>query len=308
MKIDVVIVNWNAGVQLLECVDSVIQYGQPFVGQVIVVDNGSSDGSESAVENLPGLTLIRAGANLGFGKACNVGATHANAEYLLFLNPDARLFADSLAGVLDFMVEPENAKVGICGVQLIDEAGQVARSCARFPSVSGVVAHATGLERLIPVLGHTMNEWDHATTREVDQVIGAFFLIRQAVFQAIQGFDERFFVYFEEVDASYRARQLGWSSVYFADAQAFHAGCGSSRQIKAKRLFYSLRSRILYAFKHFNPPGAAIVLFASLFIEPLSRSALALGRCSWAFFKETWLAYGMLFCWLPEWVFTGRTR
>lgn len=308
MKIDVIVVNWNAGTQLCECVDSVIQHGQPFVGQIIVVDNGSSDGSENAVEGLPNVTLIRAGANLGFGKACNMGAAHANAEFLLFLNPDARLFADSLDKALDFMQRTENAKVGICGVQLVDEDGHIARSCARFPSAGGFVAHATGLDRIVPTLGHFMSEWDHATTRQVDHVIGAFFLLRRSVFDAVHGFDETFFVYLEDLDISYRAKQLGWSSVYFADVQAFHAGGGTSRQVKAKRLFYSLRSRILYAFKHFNPFAATLVLLATLFMELPSRSVLAVGRCSWASLKETWAAYSMLFRWLPEWIFKGVTR
>lgn len=306
--ITIIIVNWNAGQQIRECIDSISQHGDGMVRDTIVVDNGSVDGSDFSVEGLPNITLIRAGENLGFGKACNLGAARANSEFILFLNPDARLYPDSLAKVLDFLQGQENAKVGICGVQLIDEDGHIARSCARFPSVNSVVAHATGLVRIIPILGHSMSEWDHMTTRQVDQVIGAFFLIRKCVFDVIRGFDEKFFVYFEEVDVSYRAKQLGWSSVYFADAQAFHAGGGTSNQVKAKRLFYYHRSRIIYAFKHFNPFAATVVLLATLFIEPLSRTALAVGRCSWSSLNETWAAYGMLFRWLPEWVSKGVTR
>ena len=93
--ISVIIVNWNAGIQLRECVDSVIQYGRPLVEQIVVVDNGSTDGSETAIEGLPSVTLIRVGANLGFGRACNLGAANSNSEFLLFLNPDARLFPDT---------------------------------------------------------------------------------------------------------------------------------------------------------------------------------------------------------------------
>lgn len=304
----IVIVNWNSGPQLRACVESIIQYGTPLVGQIIVVDNGSTDGSENAVEGMPGVTLLRTGENLGFGKGCNLGATMAENEFLLFLNPDARLFAGSLAKTIEFLQTPENSKVGICGVQLIDEHGHLQRSCARFPSASGFFAHASGIERLIPTLGHPMSEWDHATTRQVDQVIGAFFLIRRHVFEALRGFDERFFVYFEEVDLSYRAKQLGWSSVYFAGAQAFHAGGGTSRQVKAKRLFYSLRSRILYSYKHFNLFLASAVLLTTLFVEPLSRSVLAVGRRSWPFLRETWSGYGMLFRWLPKWIFRRGAR
>jgi GT2 family glycosyltransferase len=307
-KMRVIIVNWNAGSQLRECVDSIIQYGQSLVGQIVVVDNGSTDGSASVVADLPQVTLVQAGANLGFGKACNLGAAHADSDFVLFLNPDARLFPDSLTRIVDFMRRPENAQVGICGVQLVDEDGHVARSCTRFPTTIGFVAHAVGLDRIIPTLGHFMGEWDHATTRQVDHVIGAFFLVRQSVFNALDGFDERYFVYLEDLDFSYRARQLGWSSVYLAEAQAFHAGGGTSRQVKARRLFYSLRSRILYAFKHFNPLAAILVLFATICIEPLSRSLLAVGRLSYAALKETWSAYGMLIRWLPDWIFKGKTR
>lgn len=294
--------------QLRECIDSVIQFGETTVGRIIVVDNGSTDGSERAAENLPNVRLIRTGANFGFGKACNIGAVHANSEFLLFLNPDARLYPDSLIKSKDFMQRSENSKVGICGVQLVDEDGHIARSCARFPEANGFVAHAMGMDRMIPTFGHFMTEWDHSTTRQVDHVIGAFFLVRRCIFETLHGFDETFFVYLEDLDFSYRAKQLGWSSIYFADAQAFHAGGGTSRQVKAKRLFYSLRSRILYAFKHFNLFSATLVLLATLLIEPVSRSVLAVGLGSWPSLKETWTAYGMLFRWLPDWILKGTTR
>lgn len=308
MQLSIIVVNWNAGAQLRTCIDSIAQYGAGLVKQTIVVDNGSVDGSDASVEGLPNVTLIRAGANLGFGKACNLGARQAKSDYLLFLNPDAALYSETLPKALAYMQDPANAKVGICGVQLIDETGHVSRSCARFPSFAGFAAHAAGLVRFVPHLGHAMAEWDHAQTRQVDQVIGAFFLVRRDLFEALHGFDERFFVYFEEVDFSYRARQAGWNSVYLADAQAFHAGGGTSNQVKARRLYYSLRSRLLYAFKHFSWLGAVVVLLATLLIEPLSRSALTLLRRSWSGLKETWAAYGMLWRWLPQWVFKGVTR
>ena len=308
MLTDVIVVNWNAGIQLHECVESVLRYDRHLIKQIVVVDNGSTDDSERAVETRPDVTLIRTGVNLGFGKACNQAAKHTNGQFLLFLNPDAQLFPGSLANAIEFMQRPENSKVGICGIQLVDENGNIAHSCARFPTASGFVAHATGLDRVVPTLGHFMSEWDHASTRPVDHVIGAFFLVRRHVFEALHGFDETFFLYLEDLDFSYRANQLGWSSVYLVDAQAFHAGGGTSRQVKAKRLFYSLRSRILYAFKHFNPLAATITLLVTLLVEPVSRSALALARGSWASMEETMSAYRMLYRWLPEWVFQGATR
>ena len=312
LSLSIVIVNWNAGSQLAEAVASIEKYHHGLVSSVVIVDNASTDNSLERVETLQDLAfkplIIRNSENCGFGKACNLGAKHTQSEYLLFLNPDAALYVDTLPKALAYMENPVNAKVGICGVQLLDEAGHVSRSCARFPSAVGFVAHAVGLDRFYPRLGHFMAEWDHAQTRRVDHVIGAFFLVRRDLFNALHGFDERFFVYLEDLDFSYRACQSGMHSVYFADAQAFHAGGGTSNQIKARRLFYSLRSRLLYAFKHFSWMGAFTVLLTTLLVEPLSRSALALLRRSWAGLKETWAAYGMLWRWLPQWVFKGDTR
>lgn len=307
-NVDCIIVNWNSGNQLRKCISSIGNCNHAAVREVIVVDNGSMDGSEEFSVDCSKFALIRAGVNFGFGKACNLGTKQASADYFLFLNPDAALYSDTLEKSLAFMQNPINAQVGICGVQLVDESGHVARSCARFPSAGGLVAHAIGLDRIFPRLGHFMAEWPHDTTREVDHVIGAFFLVRRALFESLGGFDERFFVYLEDLDFSLRARQAGWRTVYLADVQAFHAGGGTSNQVKARRLFYSLRSRLLYAAKHFSAGGAALVFLATLLLEPLSRTALALARRSWPALTETWAGYAMLWRWLPQWVFKGVTR
>lgn len=307
--INIIIVNWNAGNLLRACLNSIQSLDKKSNLKTFVVDNSSSDGSEKIAKEFSGTSLIQAGENLGFGKACNLGAKNSgDSDYLLFLNPDAALYPDSLKKAVDFMQNPTNAKVGICGVQLMDESGHVARSCARFPSVSGFVAQAIGLDKLLPQLGHFMTEWTHDSNRVVDQVIGAFFLVRRSLFDSIGGFDERFFVYFEEVDFSFRARQAGWSTVYLADVQAFHAGGGTSNQVKARRLFYFLRSRLLYVAKHFSFTGAALVFTTTLLVEPFSRSTPALIRCSWSALRETWQGYAMLSRWLQQWMFKGVTR
>jgi len=305
----IVIINWNSCLQLDQCLHSIAQAQQDgFQFECVVVDNASTDGSEGCVAKHPDVTLIRSPLNLGFGKACNIGAQQATGDFLLFLNPDAAVYPETLEKAISFMRDPANAQVGICGVQLIDQNGHVARSCARFPSVAGFLAHSVGLDRVFPRLGHFMAEWPHDITRDVDHVIGAFFLVRRSLFESLGRFDERFFVYLEDLDFSYRARQAGWRSVYLANAQAFHAGGGTSHQVKARRLFYSLRSRLLYAAKHFSKSGAALVFLATLLLEPLSRSAWALMRRSLPSLKETWQGYGMLWCWLPQWVFKGVTR
>lgn len=303
MAIDIVLVNWNAGSQLAEAVTSIIRYHHGLVSSVIIVDNASSDDSLARVEalgNLPfPIQIVRNTENRGFGAACNQGAALAGSEYLLFLNPDAAFYKNTLPKTLAYMQNPSNATVGICGVQLLDEVGKVSRSCARFPTALGFMAHATGLNRLFPRLGHVMAEWDHGQTRQVDHVIGAFFLVRRDLFEMLGGFDERFFVYLEDVDFSYRVRRAGWHSVYLADVQAFHAGGGTSGRVKAKRLFYSLQSRLLYGFKHFRPWQAWGLLFTTVIVEPWSRLAFALLRGSWSDARHTAQGYAILLRALP---------
>lgn len=273
------------------------------IERVVIVDNASNDGSldDLASATLP-IDIVKNADNVGFAKACNLGAQGSCADYLLFLNPDTRLHASSLTTPLTFMAVETNRFVGICGIQLLDDHNAVSRSCARFPSLSGFLIAMFGLNKLMPntFKSHCMKEWDHSTSREVDQVIGAFFLIRRRLFEHLGGFDIRFFVYFEEVDLSLRARQEGWTSYYLAETQAYHKGGGTSEQIKAARLFYSLRSRLLYGFKHFSRPQATLLALATLVIEPITRLTFALLRGAIPAAAQTVQAYSMLYRALPQ--------
>lgn len=308
--IDIVIVNWNSGSQLKDCVQSIIEFNSNKVSKILVIDNNSTDSSLSQLRDRTSdfnisVQIVRNKINNGFGTACNQGAALSTTEYLLFLNPDAALRENTIHTALDFMDEPLNSSVGICGVQLEDTSGHISRSCSRFPRPLFVLAQALGLNRFFKQFGSAMMEWPHDQTREVDQVIGAFFLVRRSLFEALNGFDERFFVYYEEVDFSYRSRQVGWLSFYLSEAQAFHSGGGTSNQVKARRLFYSQRSRLLYAHKHFNPVGVSIVWLVTMLIEPISRTIMSIWQRSWLSFRELWHAYLMLCRWIPLWLLKG---
>lgn len=279
--VDIVIVNWNSGSLLRQCLASITSALEDgaIAARVVVVDNASRDGSCDDL-SLPGhaLEVIRNLSNAGFAAACNQGARQTVGEYVLFLNPDTRLLPGALAIPLQFMQQAENARIGICGVQLFDDQGRLARSCARFPSLGNILAKMLGLTGIFPRAGMTMREWDHLESRRVDQVMGAYFLVRRSVFEALGGFDQRFLVYFEDVDFALRARQAGWGSHYLVSARIYHTGGGTTRNIKARRLFYFLRSRILYAGKHFSLPGAVTHMALTLVLEPLARLVFALGR------------------------------
>ena len=303
MNLNIIIVNWNSGKQLGKCLSSISHFGSESVTKIVVVDNGSIDGSIDELKHydLP-LEVIRNKKNMGFARACNQGAALCDSHYLLFLNPDTELFENSLSVPLAFMNDDANADVGICGIQLVDKQGHIARSCARFPSLPRFAFQSIGLNKL-PALrsfGIHMQDWEHLETKKVDHVIGAFFLVRHSLFKLLNGFDERYFVYLEDIDFSFRAKQLGWNSIYHSGAQAFHAGGGTSRQIKATRLFYSLRSRLLYGLKHFSLWRAYILIALTLLVEPVSRTVFSLLRGGIGDVYNTWSGYRMLYRDLPD--------
>lgn len=299
-------VNFNAGDQLIHLISSVKKHHADLVASVIVVDNGSWDNSMDLLHahsgDLPfAMHVFHNDNNLGFAAACNQGAAKSTADYLLFLNPDTRLLDNSLKLPVRFMENPGNETVGIVGIQLLDDNDRLTKTCSYYPRLSHFVNKALGLDRLVPehFLTGFMSDWDHKTSRKVDVVMGAFYLVRRSLFEALGGFDERFFVYFEEGDFSLRARLAGYETYYLAEAQAYHRGCGVSDQLKAKRLFFSWQSRIRYANKHFGWTRANLLLLVTLFIEPFSRLVANAANGSLIELKETLRGYYLLWRSLP---------
>lgn len=296
--VDIVIVNWNSGHYLADCLAS-IEHLQPQgyrIASVSVIDNASRDESaDVAAPTLP-LAIVRNRCNTGFAAACNRGARLGRADLILFLNPDTRLTAQSLAGAIPHFTASED--VWVTGIRLVDEHGDVQRGCCRIPTAARYVARAIGVDRLLPSLGYVMTDWPHDTTRAVDHVIGAFYLIRRNAFERLGGFDERFFVYQEDLDLSLRVQASGGRCLYVSEADAYHAGGGTTRSIRSTRLFYAARSRLQFARKHFGPAGIVAVWAASLTIEPLVRTGAALWHRSANEMAEAWRAYIQLIRWL----------
>lgn len=283
----IVLVNWNAGDQIKACLDSVAAAGRAgFDVAVVVVDNGSTDGSADFLKaanpypDLP-VTLVEAGENLGFGRGCNLGAAKdAEArgrapDFVLFLNPDTEVRPDTfqkLAATPD-LTDPE---IGILGVQMVDETGRVQHTCSNFPTAANFAAKLTGLNRLFSRSDwaqHHMTAFDHQSDRTVDQVMGAFFMVRGALFQDLGGFDPQFFVYFEEVDFARRAKAAGFTSRFLAGPQIFHRAGGTTESVKGFRQYLSVSSRLRYFRKHSGPGGRAAIWALSFVIEPLARIA-----------------------------------
>jgi GT2 family glycosyltransferase len=277
--IDIIIVNWNSGDYLRKCVTSILAGAQQqdLVSQIIVIDNASEDDSILRMPHSAKIMLIQNQHNAGFAKACNQGFHQSNAPYVLLLNPDAELMANTLHDSLAFM--SQHHYIDILGCQLLDEMGKVTTSCARFPTPYRFFMDALGLSYLFPRVfkpALLMKDWDHMESRVVDQVMGAFMFMRRRVFEKIGYFDERYFVYYEELDFSKRLKEAQGVSYFHASIQARHQGMGTTESVKAFRLFLNLSSRLKYAQKHFSYFGYLLVVFSVFPLELISRFFLLL--------------------------------
>ena len=264
ITLDIIIVNWNADTQLHRCLNSIVSTDRTSfkLNNIIIIDNASTDKSICGIDkiDLP-LTIIKNKENLGFAKACNIAAQKSTANYILFLNPDIELFETSLAMPLKIFNEID---AGILGIQLVDKNGNMYyESYSDFPTFWRLLGRIFGSHKIVlPRPSHSRN---------VDQIMGAFFLTKRSIFKELDGFDERFFMYFEEVDFSYRAKKAGYDSYFLAEYSAFHAGGGCTKQIPVKRIIYNLHSRILYGHKHLPLLQAATLTLATIMFEPITR-------------------------------------
>ena len=276
--IDVVIVNWNSGNYLQKCIQSVFSSGnKDLVEKLFIIDNNSEDLSLQQIKLNDKIVIIRNEENRGFAKACNQGFKLCTTNYVLLLNPDTQLLKNTLQDCIAFMDKKND--VDILGCQLLNDNGEIAPSCSRFPTASGIFRDATGLSKLVPSIfkpGIIMTDWDHKESKFVDQVMGAFMFIRKSIFEKIGYFDEQFFVYYEEVDFSKRLSEIGGKSFFAAEIKAIHSGEGTTSPVKAFRSFLNLRSRLQYAKKHFNSLGYYSVWSCTFLIEPLTKSIFLL--------------------------------
>jgi N-acetylglucosaminyl-diphospho-decaprenol L-rhamnosyltransferase len=298
-----VIVNWNTGTCLRECLDALYSAsscdGVPV--EAVVVDNASTDGSlDAAIDGHSTAQVIRNDTNMGFAFACNQGAACATGELLLFLNPDTRVATGNLATVVGFMRENFRRNVGICGVRLVDDDGSARTTAARFPSLRTYVGSTLHLSRWMPSIFPDHFYGDAATlvSRQVDHVSGAFFLVPRGFFEQMGGFDERYFVYYEEVDFARRSLDAGYGSWLVANTECYHCGMVSSSKALSRRLYYNIRSRTLYAVVHWSAPAAALLTIMTLVFEAPLRFGAACLRKGTMTPATVAVAYFMFVRWL----------
>lgn len=294
--VDVVIVNWNSGEYLRKCIQSIFSTNNKnFVGKVFIIDNNSEDLSVQQIKLNDKIEIIWNKENRGFAKACNQGFKLSTAPYILLLNPDTQLFNSTIEDSIACMNQKNG--IDILGCQLLNDNGEIAPSCSKFPTPSGILRDTTGLSRIAPSIfkpGIIMTDWNHKESRFVDQVMGAFMFFRKSIFEKTGYFDEQFFVYYEEVDFSKRLSEIGGKSFFDAEIQAIHSGEGTTASVKAFRLFLNLRSRLQYAKKHFKSGGYLLVWICTYFIEPFSRTFFLLSKGKFQEIKQIFKGYKLL--------------
>lgn len=228
MPVDVVIVAYNSAQDLDACLDGVAASGDA-VGRVVVVDNASPDDSAAVAEAHPSRpTVVRSATNRGFGAGCNLGFAETNAPFVLFLNPDAV----PEPGAVDTLAATIAAapRIGAVGARLVDPRDETrAAAAGAEPGLRSVAGHFLLVSRL-PMAGRLFRPLqlsDASRSARVDWVSGGAMLVRREAFDAVGGFDERLFLYMEDVDLCRRLREAGWSVGYEPRAIVGHAIGGS---------------------------------------------------------------------------------
>jgi GT2 family glycosyltransferase len=288
--IDVIVVCWNDKEKIATALDSVFALSEvrndSSFARVVVSDNGSSDGSREFIRERYGdhVTIVEIGANLGFAAGCNRAFAATESRYIYLLNPDAELRDGALSAIVAFL--DRSPRCGIAGSRIYNLDGTLQESCGEFDTWTGAFLRSSAWGEL-PLLrrfanGAILRGWDYQDERRVDLVIGAAMAVRRALLDRIGAFDERFFLYHEEVDLAKRADAAGWEIWYVPSSQAVHEGMGSARGLyNVERR--KQRSRRAYWLKHHGPlwygtlVGALLARFLVYLAAPVV-AAFALHR------------------------------
>jgi GT2 family glycosyltransferase len=254
MLLSIVIVNFNSGSYLADCIKSITDSNIDFDYEIIVVDNASSDDSLTTSKRLfPDIKYIENPDNRGFGKANNQGIDLARGKYVLIQNPDTLVNGTAIRDMVAYA--GKNKDIGIMSAKLLNKDGTLQWSIHNYPDVLTVLFEGLFLHRLFPGLSRRIGLTVHDkriydASRDVDWITGAIMLVDTEAIKTVGKFDERFFLYVEEVDWCYRMRKQGWRVHYFAEAGFTHY-LGNSKGSQKLFIQYQ-KASVQYASKHFS--------------------------------------------------------
>jgi GT2 family glycosyltransferase len=241
MDLSVIVVNWNTKDFLLQCLGSIYQFVKGLEKEVIVVDNGSIDGSlVAARERFPETMFIENQINLGFAEANNQALSLLKGKYILLLNPDTRMKEGNIESLLSFM--DSHPEAGIVGAQLLNADGSKQNSIANFPSLATELLNKSLLRWLFPKT-FPGKERDYSEPIEVDSVIGACMMVRREAVDQIGLLDEDYFLFLEETDWCYRMKKAGWKIYHVPQAEVYHFQGKSAEKMKKRAKVEFFRSR-----------------------------------------------------------------
>ncbi len=282
MELSVIIVNWNTRDLMLRCIQSVHKGLENINVEIIVVDNGSTDGSAEAIrERYPAIELIENRDNLGFAKANNQAILLSKGRYLLLLNPDTHVLNGAIFKMVSFM--EATPKAGIVGPQLLNADGSRQNSIANFPTLATELLNKSLLRWLFPDK-YPGKERDYLEPVEVESVIGACMMVRRKALEEVGLLDENYFLFMEETDWCYRMKRAGWGVYHLPCAEVIHFQGKSAERERWKAKIEYYRSRYHYfkknkgRFQHFL---LMIGLVAKLLIELIFMSI----ACALTIFK-----------------------
>ena len=241
IDLSIVIVNWNTREDLLHCLESLVQKGESIFREILVIDNGSQDGSGNEVKkSFPFVHLIENRKNPGFAKAANQGLQKASGRYVLLLNPDTQVKNGAIERLVSFMDGCSDA--GVAGAQLLNADGSKQNSIANFPSLATELLNKSLLRWLCPkkFLG---KERDYSEPVDVDSVIGACMMVRQEAIEQVGLLDEDYFLFLEETDWCYRMKKAGWKIYHVPQAEVYHFQGKSAEAVKKRARVEFYRSR-----------------------------------------------------------------
>ena len=220
-----VIVTYNSERTIESCLSSIPNSDV----DVVVVDNNSTDRTVETSKNFPEVKLIRNEQNLGFGKANNIGAKNSNSKYILFLNPDSKLEGDAVEKLASYL--DTHSDVAVVGPKLLNSDSSIQKEIARFPTLFSQILILLRAHRL-PFLGNfAYQNLDYNKTQEAEHLMGAALLVRREVFEKVGGFDENFFLWFEETDLLKRIEDKGYKIIYYPEAVVTHLVGQSTKQL-----------------------------------------------------------------------------
>jgi GT2 family glycosyltransferase len=265
--VSVVIVSFNTRDLLRECLTTLAAEAGGVTWEAIVVDNASRDGSAAMVETeFPDVKLVPSDVNLGFGAANNRAFPLARGRHVVLLNSDAFLTPGALARSVAHM--DADPRIGLGGARLVGRDGAWQPSARMFPGPFTELFALSGLAGRHPrsrIFGHLDRTWaDPMAPARVDWVPGAYSIVRREVLAAVGDFDERFFLYYEEVDLCRRIKAAGWDVAYWPDVEVVHLGGESSKTLThltlsgsgAQLTLWRMRSQLMYHRKHHGTLGA----------------------------------------------------